>query len=415
MVLKPATTLGTKMTAIVSYDYETKAWYQKYRLTKSTGFIKWLAWYVKNANVRIRTVDKLPVEHRIKPANLLGSPTARALQLTEITTLGWCYSFNRVDMGLYWDVTTQYYGEIFPTWMLAYDSPPWELAMRLKIKAHAVNLADTIGEWRESVEALESGANLVKQAYDAAKKRKEQRAAEAVRSSRKKARRPNRKTMRGLLKKRKLSTKELVLGSIDDVIGADLAIKFGVKPYLSLADDLQAKLAAVATEGVVRRLVVTVPGSRSGTAAFGHFTYEWSTTTSKRAVVYVKIKPYNPVWTAGNPLEALWAGTTLSFMVDWFWDFGSYLSSIDAMNDVDWVRGTLTTRKFATAKGVKSDLNLESNPTYVSRSIQRDVITSIPIAQLPSVRLPEADLNSLGKLVSSMEILYGLRRKFLRR
>lgn len=354
-------------------------------------------------------------QRRVKPLDLLNSLTSLAKQTRTSESYGLYLKLTK------WSTLTKVYtrwdymNEQCPYSAFVLGNPDWAGPMRLKIKADAVNLADTIGEWRESIDALKHGAEICRDAYRAVKTSQLARKGKRLRLASK-----TRKGRRGGIPRNKHKTPldKALWNAAQDVVGADLAIKFGVTPTLKLASDLQEALARYATEGVMKRLVVTVGETRSGTYAPSNSiaTYEWSTDVSKRAVMYVKVKPYSPVWTAGNPAEALWAGMRLSFMIDWFWNFGNYLSSIDALESVTMMKGTLTTKTFVRAKAhVRSSTwSVEKPYRYASQTHERELVSTVPFAQLPDVSLPFDDPHAMGKLWSSLEILSGLRRKTLR-
>jgi hypothetical protein len=153
------------------------------------------------------------------------------------------------------------------------------------------------------------------------------------------------------------------------------------------------------------RVQVTVPGSTSRTSAgvLGGTKVE-EHTVSVRAVAYVSLDSNAEDWTAGNAAEAIWAGTRLSFMVDWFFDVSSYLTSFTAMTGVKDVSVVLTT------KGTVSSVSTEKMNTtslvvqsakMTKRYIRRDITSHVPLALAPRV----GDRFTWDQLVSATEIL----------
>lgn len=194
-----------------------------------------------------------------------------------------------------------------------------------------------------------------------------------------------------------------------DVVGLDLAIKFGLIPNVEL---LMAVLEQLALNRLSKfRVQVTVSqdvSTQTPGIYGGYSTYRIK--ESKRAIVYVRFKEDAPDFTAGNALEAIWAGTTLSFMIDWFWNLGRSLSALDAMLYVDSVTGTVTTRRKTWIDDARPGYNfiLVKPAKYRQTAIWRDVITAVPLPRLPEFKLPDFDL---GKLTSAVEILASLRSR----
>lgn len=336
------------------------------------------------------------VQHRVKPTNLIANLTGLPVQSRHVLRGGIAVLVTRVRNNYYkyWQETTTRLGRNFAYGSISpYLAPPgnWETQMRLKIKGEAVNLADTIGEYRESVNAVKGGADVLKRAYRRA------------RELRARGGRPPK--VKGIRRVKRWDD------HVVDVVTGDLAIKFGVKPWIQLALDSREAVQTAATKGILRRLVVTVPSEKSMSVVQSGVTYDVKAETSVRAICYVRTTPYYSAWTAGNPLEAIWAGVTGSFMVDWFWDLGSWLSSIDAMNSVRSITGTLTTRQRSRAEGksIDSGYALEKNPLWSYHSHTRSVINTVALGSLPEFRLPPANWDTFDKLVSAVEILASMK------
>lgn len=350
----------------------------------------------------VSTVDtlKLPPQHRVKPNPL--DLTSRGLQYTDAMTYtverraapmrylcsgkGWMSGY--VDEHRYYLPGRPYF--YTPT-------PNWTLALRNKIIDDKVSFAEAIGEWRESVGLVEQAAGTLQKATRQAQKLWRSR----------KSRRACRKWFKDLFKRDPANKFEVM-----DAVSVDLAIKFGIKPTLDLAyDSIQQLERYLLAE---RRLQVTVktvdeksyPGNYGGS-------YKIKVEKSYRAICYVRYDMDSREFTSGNLAESLWAGTRLSFMVDWWWNFGSYLSALSALGGTKSTRGVLCQRERVT--GIDRRINSGAGFSnvvqgrWIKKSYQRTAFTSVPLPDLPSFRPPTTMLKE--RLVSAMEILATLRHK----
>lgn len=146
---------------------------------------------------------------------------------------------------------------------------------------------------------------------------------------------------------------------------------------------------------------------------------------TQRAVVYVKFRPGKVAgWTMGNPLQVGYELLTLSFVLDWFIPVGAFLSSLDAMSDVESVLGTVSTRYRYTLKvetvprgvlwmdryldGVSgytvSHKQLRAQRT-IGKMWWRDLVTEIPLPPFPRWEPSPA----WGKLGTALAIFQQVR------
>lgn len=343
----------------------------------------------------------LPMERRPLPANILESLTPREKQFRR--RLEYRVE-HRSAMGPLavckgWPVNTWEYIQIpysphYP-WLDDGTEPNWALALRNKIQDDKVSFADTIGEWRESVQLLEGAANLVQKAY---------RHAKALWRFRK-----NRRALARYFR-RDFGRDPRDKFELFDIVQTDLLIKFGLKPTCDLVWDSLEALDIV--KKAARRIQVTVPieerysypGASSGQL-------DVVRTRSYRAVAYVHYDVEDTNFTSGNIAEALWAGTRASFIIDWFYDVGSYLKAFNAMNGVRSLKGTLTKRETIRATDRRVDnvtYSLKSPGKWIEIRNEREVFTTIPLPDLPGFRIPETDLWS--RLHTCIEILASTRR-----
>lgn len=280
------------------------------------------------------------------------------------------------------------------------DTPvvDWATALRTKIKSDSLSFAEMIGEYREAIRYVEDGSGLLKRAWNTARYLWRNR-------------RHRRRIIRRLLKTGLLGEKASGVSKFQfyDIVGADLALKFGVVPLMELASDALSKLGT--NMGRARRFQVTLSKEVTERTAGAHSGYSTvRIKDSKRAVAYVWFNNSYGDYTPGNILESLWAGARLTFMVDWFLNVGRYLSALDAMSTVEKVRGTVTTRRFIwvdDGRIANAGWNLVSRGKLRISHTWRETMTSVPMPLLPRFELPEGDL---GKILSSCEVLLSIRR-----
>jgi hypothetical protein len=276
-------------------------------------------------------------------------------------------------------------------------TPNWALALRNKIQDDKMSFADTIGEWREAVQMMEDGVSIFKKVYRAARNLWRLRH----------ARRAVRRWFVHQFGRSPDSKWELM-----DAVRADLAIKFGIKPVLNQAFELAEQLNRMLP--LKRRLQVTV-GVKDSTVKAGTYGGDLRTfyECSTRAIVWVTYDPDSREFTSGNLAEALWAGTRLSFMVDWFWNFGSYLSSFNAMKGVSSLVGVATTRVRITGVDTRNGFGpgyvVLTKGKYLEKTTSRTRFTVPPMPDLPSFALPTTDI--VGRLTSAVEVLASMRKR----
>jgi hypothetical protein len=255
-----------------------------------------------------------------------------------------------------------------------------------------------IGEYREAIRYVEDGTGLLKRAWKTA------RYLWRNRNHRKRIVRRLLKT--GLFGEHASGVSKF---QFMDVVGADLALKFGVVPLMEMTSDAIEKLGT--NMGRAARFQVTVSSEATKTKKGNYSGYsQIRVKTSKRAVAYVWFKNSYGDYTPGNILESLWAGARLTFMVDWFYDVGKHLSALDAMSDVEKVRGSVTTRRTIwvdDGRIATSGWNLVHRGKMRTVHTWRDTMTSVPMPGLPTFKMPDGDL---GKIVSSLEVLLSIRR-----
>jgi hypothetical protein len=374
---------------VIKKGINEKQWVYPCRNTERTGL------YVERNEVLLEN----PPQHRAYPANPLKSVTTLGLQYRGVRVFREEHQVHKLTLvceGAKHEGTRQVWQRPLPLAnMFSGEATNWELAIRRKLQEDKVSFAENVGEWREARDTMYAGSNVLKKAASAA------RNAWRVRK--------NRRAFIGMLKRAGY------VGPWEprDIMAADLAVKFGIVPIIGQAYDVANRLNKV--ESLLRRKQVTLrsenelvaPGIHSGE-------YVIRREASDRVIVYVWYTWNNGAFTRGNLAESLWYGTRLSFMVDWFWDFGGYLNSFNAMEGVREMRGVLCQRKQYIGRDTRvgnEHGQCSKTGTWVYQSYQRGTLGSIPYAGLPGFSLPGA--GQLGKMVSATEILFQLRRNRL--
>lgn len=344
------------------------------------------------------SVGKLEPEHRIKPNPLYLTDRAKQHRAVYQTLVTRNVQTRRCAVGGFsYDIQNFLYnpGTGIPLTAPGGD-PNWALALRNKIQDDKVSFAESIGEWRESAKMLGQTAGWLLTSIKNARK--------LLRNKRK--RRQWRNWFKVVHHRDPKDKYELM-----DFVSVDLMIKFGIKPQAQLLWDMKDVLDRYLI--AKRRIQVTLPLDeeiRTKGAYGGECVVRKQ--TSCRAIVFVRYDMNSREFTSGNLAEALWAGTTLSFMVDWFWNFGSYLSSFNAMKGVTSFEGVLCRR--VRYIGIDRRINSYGYTTVVQpgrvvrAEFERQRFYSLPYAKLPGVSIPTTDI--WGRLWSSIEVLASIRK-----
>lgn len=357
--------------------------------------------YARVIDVQVKQSKCLP-ESRPKPDPLTFTargPQTRSRMSTSLckklsTYSTWCN--NKLTPGYREQEDTRNYlatpsGEVI--W------PNWETPLRLKIMDDQVSFAETIGEWRESVQMLGGIAKLMTRAVRETKRLFRRRGSYKAWT----------RWFRAMFGRSPRDKLEVM-----DAVSVDLMVKFGINPQLGLLNDTISKLQQeLESERVVR---VTVPKDTTHTT-YGIYSGCKTSTykASVRVTVAMRYDADRLGFTTGNLLESVWAGTSMSFMIDWFWNLGSWLSSLTALSGITTIRGCIS-KKYTVR--VKSDMVPEKGYVcvrkgrYTGQFLERTVITNIAdigIGALPEFHLPDYDL--IDRLTSALEVLGSLRRR----
>jgi len=344
------------------------------------------------------TTRKIARESRVKPNDLLRNLTARETQSVvrtknlvyqrKVTGSVVCGGVSKVG------VTTTYETTGVRSATLIYPTADWAQALRLKLLNLQYSWAETIGEWRESVTMLEGGANVVKRAFSEARKVF-------------KSRRKWKSVIRAMKKLVPDTSPGRTKKSWEDVFACHLAITYGITPIISTIED------ALSQDIMSRamRVQVTIKTEAHASVVDSLGPYEATGAKSLRAVAYVWLRPDTGNYTSGNLAESIWAGTGLSFVVDWFINVGAYLQSLNSLDFIQEVRGTLTTLEEKEYKDYGQHVNGLIEPGIVrSRSIGRSLFSSIPMPKRVNYSFPSGE-GLVNQLTSLIEIFSLMRSK----
>lgn len=355
--------------------------------------------------VRGTEVIKLPPEHRVKPKPL--DMTSRARQSTASVTCRvhryyygtevWrCYATNT------WDTIPRTSWDYYIPSNLTEETGTitfrdiWIYALRQKIQSDKISFAETLGEWREALGLAESCAKTFVRAGKLAK---------IMLKRRGKARALKRwfRSQFGRGPESKLQ--------LQDAVQVDLAIKFGIQPNLTLLQD--ALEAAGRARSRKRKIKVTVPEKQEKkTPGIWGGTLIVRGERSNRIVAYVTYDVNSSDFTAGNLGSALWAGTSMSFVVDWFWNVGGYLESFNALKGVQSFRAARMVRTSYRMTDTRNSGNADkvcvTPGIYSYRYHERTVLSFLPYADVPPLELPTTEL--WGRLQTLIEILVMQRK-----
>jgi hypothetical protein len=243
----------------------------------------------------------------------------------------------------------------------------WQLDMRERIKRNVTSLGVAMAEYRKTSLLFYQGATALTDVYQALRKRKKSRRID-------------------------LSLCNLAMGH--------LAYDFGISPLMGDIHDaafsLGFKLAN--NEPITLRHTVTKRAKSGGSNS----QYEWEYDKSERAIVYVNVSPgkVKPI-VVGSAGTIAWEIIPFSFVVDWMFPIGDWLASLDALDYIDGLTGTLTTKLKYSHKfvpGYFGDDTVIREPSYEYNSHKRTVLTTIPLPALPTYKPSTAFKNVLQGL-----------------
>lgn len=351
-------------------------------------------------------VNKNPRQRRPKPDNLLLKTSMTPLPLQSVTrawngkrTIRTTGDSLCLGVPITW---VQVVEQAVPASYMpdvVWPSIDWPQAVRLKVASQQVNFAENIGEYRETLKQLEGVGNVLKRAGFTARRLWRNR------KSRKKFTRQIGRELRKFGQTFKPKTPF----EWRDAVGTHLAITYGVTPMVSQLEDVLTELDRV-KQRTIKVQVTMSRNAKEVQKTFGGMKGSAivNGVKTQRARIFIRFQANHGSFTAGNLASSIWAGTKLSFMVDWAVNVGSYLESLTALSGVEEVWGTVTTkyasRLVSTAVPAGSVL---VEPLYVNyRAHDRQLVSHIPLPSRVEVQIPDWNFS---KFVSGLEIFSTFR------
>lgn len=358
-------------------------------ITDITGtgvyFQKWTIWdptitaYSNNYIVQRSVKEDNDTISRSKPiGNLIENMTALPLQSKSLNVAG---EFTRDSHPRWYKTYRTTSRALCDDRLLVNCAPPhWETKLRLKVKAEAINLGESLAEYRQTANMFVTFVQ--KFAWGLKKLRRGQ-----------------------LPFNRRIN--------LNDVASGHLMYAFGIAPLAGDLADSIGRLTRKLEANAYRRYAVQVKNEETldGIPTSSGWLKDGSRKRSIHAVAYVRFNKNPSNFTLGNPLELAWELTPFSWLVDYAFNIGDYLSSLDALMDVDSVKGFYTEKQeysISTDYGKSANENTVSftNATYKYESHVRVALDTIPLGRLeykPSL--------SFGKVINALAVFKVITNK----
>lgn len=301
---------------------------------------------------------------RIKPGDLMGSPTASSAQYTRIIESPtikrntpfyewiWC---NHVG-GYVQAKRKEFYNTVEPdlgnpTWV----EPDWSTEFRHKVKDASINLGQSIAEYRQTARMFKGFAQGAKNAWD------------VFRVAR--------------LRKRPLTP--------CTVAAAELVYSYGVAPLASDLFDSWEELRLRLGLPIYRQIRMRKTESHPYTIEQPGFdgVHKGVDRRSVYISARVSMDPNVSPFTLGNPAEIAWELVPYSFVIDWAIPIGDYLGALDALRGVTAINGTKTRRRRVKGRyytNHSTDWSVIDPGSYLHRHHDRSVLNSIPLPSAPT-------------------------------
>lgn len=327
-----------------------------------------------------RTTQSNDVSSRVRPSGeLYKSPTQMTKQYREKTIHGrrlihrkqWgacpypTYKYMKYDQ-LYVDTPSiVHYGPTIDT--------NWQMYMRNKIKSDVTSLGVAMAEYRQTSLMFQKGARVLRDVWNSVRKKQ--------------------------INRFPLNPCNFAMGH--------LTYDFGIRPLMGDIHNAAESLGFKLSQPITLKHVVTKKRRTSGDTG----SYEWKRDKSDRAIVYVTVSPgkVKPI-VVGSAGEIAWEIVPFSFVVDWMFPIGEWLSSLDALDGIDSLTGTLTTKEKYSHKFSEgyfpSEHTITREASYEYESHQRTVLSTIPLPALPTYK-PSKSLRNVLQGLSLLTVLRG--------
>jgi len=313
------------------------------------------------------------------------------------TDYGWCSGPRKSIRPVYWS------NLVLPTYSPAHASitTGWEVPMRNKIKGNAVNLGTSMAEYRQTCGMFSRAARgTLDVARKLAQARKDLRSGRLPRS-------------KYLTLFHKPSNVLLAKHAATRLANARLLASYGIRPLLSDLSDSIIELGDSLNDLTITKSYF-VRKSRTENWEPNVGVYSGQNTRGSHEVtdsakVYATFKPSQyGHFTMGNMLEIGWEIIPFSFVVDSLINVGGVLGSLDYMNGVESLVGTVS-RRVSTSYKVADDAfgySIVTAGKGTEKYYHRNIIGDIPLPSNPFQYKPSTSANTVINLVS---LLIGMR------
>lgn len=274
----------------------------------------------------------------------------------------------------------------------------WPLAVRLKVKKESVNLGASLAEYRQTANMFKKTALGLFNMYRGIKK-------QTFKSLKKNLRhKPYVKFVNG----KPSQTYFRKHFGPNDITDAYLMTRYGINPLMGDIHSSLMKLRLKSLQDIWRKSYVkleeTIPVSDDGVIG--------TIKQSVKATCYTQLKADGD-FTIGNPLELAHELTPYSFVLDWMFNLGDILSSLDAFKNVHSMIGSasfLTDVKLERPVGASSPVgDVTVKESFNQQSFHRSTFTHADVPNASFVPSYEPS-TSMINVVDGLALLHQIRR-----
>lgn len=228
----------------------------------------------------------------------------------------------------------------------------WSLKMRQKIEDDIVNLGTSLAEYKASAHMFGSFAKGMYDTY---------------------------KVLRGRKRRKRISPCAMP--------AAHLQYSYGVGPLASDLFDAAEALRLKTSRGFYKRFHVKGKENYRINQANGYEVHKGHCTVTQYATFKagLSLRGVRSIQ-FGNPVEWAWELIPFSFVVDWGIPIGEWLHSLDALDGISEITGTVSTKEhlsFSTSTDTSDGLTHVSTGKTVYKSHERGVYHDVPIPPRP--------------------------------